>query len=43
LSPAFGAQLGAILSKKLSGIMIQRLLAVGLLALGLRLVLSVVP
>lgn len=38
----FGAQLGAILSQKLSGTVIQRLLAVGLLALGLRLVLSVV-
>jgi uncharacterized membrane protein YfcA len=38
----FGAQLGAILSQRLSGTVIQRLLAVGLLALGLRLVLSVV-
>jgi uncharacterized protein len=38
----FGAQLGAVLSKKLSGTAIQRLLAVGLLALGVRLVLSVV-
>ena len=38
----FGAQLGALLSQRLSGTMIQRLLAVGLLALGLRLVLSVV-
>lgn len=38
----FGAQLGAQLSQRLSGTMIQRLLAIGLLALGLRLVLSVV-
>jgi len=38
----FGAQLGAVLSQRLSSAMIQRLLAVGLLALGLRLVLSVV-
>jgi uncharacterized protein len=38
----FGAQLGAVLSQKLSGTVIQRLLAVGLLALGVRLVLSVV-
>jgi uncharacterized protein len=38
----FGAQLGAVLSRKLSGTVIQRLLAVGLLALGIRLVLSVV-
>jgi len=38
----FGAQLGAVLSQKLSGTAIQRLLAVGLLALGVRLVLSVV-
>ena len=38
----FGAQLGAHLSQKLSGTVIQRLLAVGLLALGLRLILSVV-
>lgn len=38
----FGAQLGALLSKRLSGTVIQRLLAVGLLALGVRLVLSVV-
>jgi uncharacterized membrane protein YfcA len=38
----FGAQLGAMLSQRLSGNVIQRLLAVGLLALGLRLVLSVV-
>ena len=38
----FGAQLGAVLSQRLSGTMIQRLLAVGLLALGVRLVLSVV-
>ena len=38
----FGAQLGAVLSQKLSGTVIQRLLAVGLLVLGVRLVLSVV-
>lgn len=38
----FGAQLGAVLSQRLSGTVIQRLLAIGLLALGLRLVLSVV-
>jgi uncharacterized membrane protein YfcA len=38
----FGAQLGAILSQRLSGTVIQRLLAAGLLVLGLRLVLSVV-
>lgn len=38
----FGAQLGAVLSQRLSSAMIQRLLAIGLLALGLRLVLSVV-
>lgn len=38
----FGAQLGAVLSQRLSGTVIQRLLAVGLLALGVRLVLSVV-
>jgi uncharacterized protein len=38
----FGAQLGAVLSQRLSGPMIQRLLAIGLLALGVRLVLSVV-
>ena len=38
----FGAQLGAVLSQRLSGPVIQRLLAVGLLALGVRLVLSVV-
>lgn len=38
----FGAQLGALLSQRLSGTVIQRLLAVGLLLLGLRLVLSVV-
>jgi uncharacterized protein len=38
----FGAQLGAALSQRLSGTMIQRLLAVALLALGLRLVASVV-
>lgn len=37
-----GAQLGAILSQKLSGTVIHRLLAAGLLALGVRLVLSVV-
>lgn len=37
-----GAQLGAVLSKRVSGRMIQRLLAAGLLALGARLVLSVV-
>jgi uncharacterized membrane protein YfcA len=38
----FGAQLGAQLSQRLSGPVIQQLLAVGLLVLGLRLVLSVV-
>jgi hypothetical protein len=38
----FGAQLGALLSQRLSGTVIQRLLAIGLLALGLRLVASVV-
>jgi hypothetical protein len=38
----FGAQLGAMLSQRVSSAMIQRLLAIGLLALGLRLVLSVV-
>jgi uncharacterized membrane protein YfcA len=38
----FGAQLGAVLSQRLSGTMIQRLLAIGLLVLGVRLVLSVV-
>lgn len=38
----FGAQLGAALSQRLSGTTIQRLLAVALLALGLRLVASVV-
>lgn len=38
----FGAQLGAVLSQKLSGTVIQRLLAIGLLVLGARLVLSVV-
>lgn len=38
----FGAQLGAHFSQRLSGTVIQRLLAVGLLVLGLRLVLSVV-
>ncbi len=38
----FGAQLGATLSQRLSGTLIQRLLAAGLLVLGLRLVLSVV-
>jgi uncharacterized membrane protein YfcA len=37
-----GAQLGAHLSQRLSGKFIQRLLAAGLLALGVRLVLSVV-
>jgi uncharacterized protein len=37
-----GAQLGAVLSQRLSGTVIQRLLAIGLLALGLRLILSVV-
>ena len=35
-----GAQLGAILSQKLSGRLIQKLLAGGLLALGARLILS---
>ena len=38
----FGAQLGAVLSQRLSGTVIQRLLAVALVALGARLVLSVV-
>jgi uncharacterized membrane protein YfcA len=38
----FGAQLGARLSRRLSGGAIQRLLATGLLALSLRLILSVV-
>lgn len=38
----FGAQLGAILSRRLSGRTIQRLLATGLVLLGVRLVLSVV-
>jgi uncharacterized protein len=38
----FGAQLGAILSKRLSGRMIQHLLAAGLVVLGIRLILSVV-
>jgi hypothetical protein len=38
----FGAQLGAHFSQRLSGTVIQRLLAVALLALGVRLVLSVV-
>jgi uncharacterized protein len=38
----FGAQLGARASQRLSGRVIQRLLGVGLLLLGLRLVLSVV-
>lgn len=38
----FGAQLGAILSQRLSSTVIQRLLAFGLLALGVRLLLSVV-
>lgn len=37
----FGAQLGAKLSQRLSGTVIQRLLAAGLVALSLRLVLSV--
>ena len=37
-----GAQVGAVLSQRVSGTVIQRLLAVALLALGLRLVLSVV-
>lgn len=37
-----GAQVGAVLSQRLSGKMIQRLLAAGLLVLGIRLVLSVV-
>jgi uncharacterized protein len=37
----FGAQLGAKLSQRLSGTMIQRLLAAGLLALAARLILSV--
>jgi uncharacterized membrane protein YfcA len=37
----FGAQLGAHVSQRLSGRVIQRLLAAGLLALGARLVLSV--
>lgn len=36
-----GAQLGAWLSQRLSGVLIQRLLAAGLLALSVRLVLSV--
>lgn len=38
----FGAQLGAILSRRLSGRTIQQLLAAGLVLLGVRLVLSVV-
>ncbi len=38
----FGAQLGAKLSRRLSGRVIHRLLAAGLLVLGLRLILSVV-
>jgi uncharacterized membrane protein YfcA len=38
----FGAQLGAILSKRLSGRMIQHLLSAGLVLLGVRLILSVV-
>ncbi len=38
----FGAQLGAKLSQRLSGPVIHRLLAAGLLVLGLRLILSVV-
>jgi hypothetical protein len=37
----FGAQLGAVLSQRLSGRLIQKLLAAGLLVLGVRLVLSV--
>ena len=37
-----GAQVGAVLSQRLSGTVIQRLLAVALLVLGLRLILSVV-
>lgn len=37
----FGAQLGAWLSQRLSGKVIQRLLSMGLVALGLRLILSV--
>ncbi|HEY7891634.1 MAG TPA: sulfite exporter TauE/SafE family protein [Solirubrobacteraceae bacterium] len=42
LGVVFGAQLGAHLSRRLSGLHIQRLLAFGLLALGGRLILSVV-
>jgi len=42
LGVIFGAQLGAHLSRRLSGLHIQRLLAFGLLALGGRLILSVV-
>jgi uncharacterized protein len=38
----FGAQLGAVLSQRLSGRVIQRLLAAGLLLLAARLILSVV-
>ena len=38
----FGAQLGAELSQRLSGRVIHRLLAGGLLLLGFRLILSVV-
>jgi uncharacterized membrane protein YfcA len=38
----FGAQLGAMLSRRVSGRVIQRLLAAGLLGLAVRLVLSVV-
>jgi uncharacterized membrane protein YfcA len=38
----FGAQLGAKLSQRLSGKVIQRLLAAGLVGLAVRLVLSVV-
>lgn len=41
LGVVFGAQLGARLSQKLSGQVIQRLLAAGLLLLGIRLILSV--
>ena len=37
-----GAQLGAKLSQRLSGAVIERLLALGLVALGARLILSVV-
>jgi uncharacterized protein len=37
-----GAQIGARLSQRLSGVVIERLLALGLVALGVRLILSVV-